>query len=72
MLVLTRKIGETVVVGDDTRFGPVRVTVVSVKGGRVRLGFAAPTEVPIHREEVSLAMRRKACSHAAANQQTEA
>ena len=47
MLVLARKLGEGIVIGDD-----VTVTVLEVSGGRVKLGFNAPAEVPIRREEV--------------------
>jgi carbon storage regulator len=47
MLVLSRKIGEQIVVGDN-----VRVMVVGVRGGKVRLGVIAPPEVPVHRAEV--------------------
>ena len=47
MLILTRKIGETVIVGNT-----VRVTIVDLSPGVVRLGFEAPAEVSIHREEV--------------------
>jgi carbon storage regulator len=47
MLVLGRKIGEEVVIGDS-----IRVFIVDVRGDRVRLGFEAPREVPIYREEV--------------------
>lgn len=47
MLVLSRRLGETIVIGDD-----VRVTVLSISGGQVRLGIAAPKEVSVHREEV--------------------
>ena len=47
MLVLSRKCGEAIVIGDG-----VTVTVLGVEGGRVRLGFVAPLDVPIHREEV--------------------
>ncbi len=47
MLVLSRKQGEGIVIGDG-----VTVTVLEVHGGRVKLGFNAPLEVPIHREEV--------------------
>lgn len=47
MMVLSRKKGEQVVVG-----GQVTVTVLEVQGDRVKLGFAAPAEVPIHRSEV--------------------
>jgi carbon storage regulator len=47
MLVLSRKPGEAIVIGNG-----ITVTVVEVKGERVRLGFTAPAEVPIHREEL--------------------
>lgn len=47
MLVLTRKPGERVLIGDK-----VEVVVVEIRGDRVKLGFVAPQEVPIHREEV--------------------
>lgn len=47
MLVLTRKVGETVRIGDG-----VTVQVLNVRGGQVRLGFTAPPEVRIFREEV--------------------
>lgn len=47
MLILTRRIGETIMIGDD-----VSITVLSVKGTQVRLGTAAPKSVTVHREEV--------------------
>jgi len=47
MLVLSRKRGESVVIGNG-----ITVTVLDVRGDRVRLGFDAPAEVPIHRQEV--------------------
>ena len=47
MLTLTRSVGETIRIGDD-----IEVHVVEVRGGTVRLGFKAPREVVIHREEV--------------------
>lgn len=47
MLILTRNIGESIMIGDD-----VRVEVTGIKGGQVKLAFDAPKEVPIHREEV--------------------
>jgi len=47
MLILTRRTGESVKVGDE-----VTVTVLGVKGGQVRLGFTAPPKVAVHREEV--------------------
>ncbi len=47
MLILTRRIGETLKVGDD-----VSVTVLGIKGSQVRLGINAPKDVSVHREEV--------------------
>ncbi len=47
MLVLSRKLGEAIVIGDG-----VTVTILEVRGERVKLGFAAPADVPIHREEI--------------------
>jgi carbon storage regulator len=47
MLVLSRKCGEAIVIADD-----IVVTVLEVKGNRVRLGFVAPDSAPIHRAEV--------------------
>lgn len=47
MLILTRAIGTTIMIGDD-----IRVTVLGIKGNQVRLGVAAPKDVPVHREEI--------------------
>ncbi|MDL2259394.1 carbon storage regulator CsrA [Deltaproteobacteria bacterium OttesenSCG-928-K17] len=47
MLILTRKVGETVAIGDE-----IKVQVVDVKGRQVRLGITAPVSCAVHREEV--------------------
>ncbi len=47
MLILTRRVGETLVIGDD-----VTVTVLGVRGNQVRLGVNAPKDVAVHREEI--------------------
>lgn len=47
MLILTRRVGETLMVGDD-----VTVTVLGVKGNQVRIGVNAPKDVSVHREEI--------------------
>jgi carbon storage regulator len=53
MLVLSRRIGETVMIGDD-----VEITVVEVRGDNVRLGIKAPPHVQVYRREVYDAIRR--------------
>lgn len=47
MLILTRRLNETVMIGDD-----ITVSVLGVKGGQVRLGINAPKDIGVHREEV--------------------
>ncbi len=47
MLILTRKVGQTIRIGDD-----VQIAVVGIKGNQVRIGVTAPTNVPVHREEI--------------------
>ncbi len=47
MLILTRRIGETVMIGEN-----ITVTVLGINGTQVRIGVAAPKDVPVHREEV--------------------
>lgn len=54
MLVLTRKLGETIAIDDD-----IKIVVVSIKGRQVRLGIEAPRETRIHREEVYLAIQEE-------------
>ena len=47
MLILTRRVGETLMIGDD-----VSITVLSAKGSNIRIGINAPKEVAVHREEI--------------------
>lgn len=47
MLLITRRPGETLMIGDD-----ITVTVIAVKGQHVRIGISAPRSVPVHREEI--------------------
>lgn len=54
MLILSRRLGETLNIGDD-----VTVTVLGVKGTQVRLGISAPPEIAVHREEIYLKIKRE-------------
>jgi len=54
MLVLTRKIGESIAIDDN-----IKITVVQIKGKQVRLGIQAPQSTKIHREEVYLAIKEQ-------------
>ncbi len=54
MLILTRRVGETLVIGDD-----ITVTVLGVKGNQARLGVNAPKEIAVHREEIFNRIKRE-------------
>jgi carbon storage regulator len=54
MLILTRRVGETLMVGND-----VTVTIVGVKGNQIRIGINAPKDVIVHREEIYERIRRE-------------
>jgi carbon storage regulator len=61
MLVLTRRLGEKIVIG--TPECPVTVQVLEVFGSRFKLGIEAPAEVPVHREEVYELVNRQPIAH---------
>lgn len=52
MLILTRRVGESLVIGDD-----INIIVLGVKGNQVRIGIEAPDDVSIHREEIYLKIK---------------
>ena len=68
MLILTRRIGETLMIGDD-----VTITVLNMNGNQIKIGIEAPRYVPVHREEIYLRIQNERAtlntsqSHALAN-----
>jgi carbon storage regulator len=58
MLILTRRVGETLMIGDE-----ITVTVLGVKGNQVRVGVNAPRDVAVHREEIYERIRREQDDH---------
>jgi len=67
MLILTRKPGESITIGDD-----IKITVLDIKGSQLRIGIQAPKHLMVHREEIYLAIREqniKASEYAATQKQ---
>jgi carbon storage regulator len=54
MLVLSRQRDESIIIGDD-----IKITIVDIRGDKVRLGIEAPTSIPVHRQEVYEAIQRE-------------
>lgn len=54
MLVLSRQRDESIIIGDN-----IKITIVDIRGDKVRLGIEAPTEIPVHRKEVFEAIQRE-------------
>jgi carbon storage regulator len=65
MLILTRRVGETLMIGDQ-----VTVTVLGVKGNQVRIGITAPKDVAVHREEIYQRIKHEHDAGAAGNDPT--
>ena len=66
MLILTRRTGETVMIGNE-----VTLTVLGVKGNQVRIGINAPKSVPVHREEIYERIKRELAGDVNGNVQDE-
>jgi carbon storage regulator len=65
MLILTRRISEALMIGDD-----VSITVLDVKGNQVRLGIEAPRSIAVHREEIYRRIKREQAGGGAQHEQT--
>ncbi len=56
MLILTRRIGESLIIGKE---GEIKITVLGIQGRQVRYGIDAPKDIPVHREEIAIRIQQE-------------